>query len=81
MLSRLDISAYKKIYDKNSIAVAVVTILKNSNGEPNDFKYEYLNQAMADIDGLKVSDILGEKYSSLYKKYPSKSPYRDCIRR
>lgn len=77
MLSRLDISAYKKIYDKNSIAVAVVTILKNSNGEPNDFKYEYLNQAMADIDGLKVSDILGEKYSSLYKKYPSKSTMKN----
>ena len=57
MLTRLDISAYKRIYDKNSMAVAVVTLLKNKNGEVNDFVYEYTNQAMADIDGLKAQNI------------------------
>ncbi len=72
MLSRLDISAYKKIYDKNPMAVAVVTLLKNNQGEVVDFEYNYTNQAMADFDGLKPSDIIGRKYSALYKKYPSK---------
>jgi len=77
MLTRLDISAYKRIYDKNSMAVAVVTLLKNKNGEVNDFVYEYTNQAMADIDGIKASDIIGKKYSALYKKYPSKTTLKN----
>ncbi len=76
MLSRLDISAYKKIYDKNPMAVAVVTLLKNKQGEVIDFLYDYTNQAMADIDGLKTSDIIGQKYSAIYKKYPSKKTLR-----
>ena len=77
MLTRLDISAYKRIYDKNSMAVAVVTLLKNKNGEVNDFVYEYTNQAMADIDGIKASDIIGKKYSAIYKKYPSKTTLKN----
>ena len=64
MLTRLDISAYKRIYDKNPMAVAVVTLLKNKDGEVNDFVYEYTNQAMANIDGIKASDIIGKKYSN-----------------
>ncbi len=77
MLTRLDISAYKRIYDKNPMAVAVVTLLKNKDGEVNDFVYEYTNQAMANIDGIKVSDIIGKKYSALYKKYPSKTTLKN----
>ena len=68
MLTRLDISAYKRIYDKNPMAVAVVTLLKNKDGEVNDFVYEYTNQAMANIDGIKVSDIIGKKYCFFPKK-------------
>ncbi len=77
MLSRLDISAYKRIYDKNPMAVAVVTLLKNKQGEVVDFEYNYTNQAMADIDGIEASDIIGKKYSVLYKKYPSKTTLRN----
>ena len=77
MLSRLDISAYKRIYDKNPMAVAVVTLLKNKQGEVIDFEYNYTNQAMADIDGIEASDIIGKKYSVLYKKYPSKTTLRN----
>ena len=77
MLSRLDISAYKRIYDKNPMAVAVVTLLKNMQGEVIDFEYNYTNQAMADIDGIKVTDIIGQKYSAIYKRYPSKTTIRN----
>lgn len=77
MLSRIDISAYKRIYDKNSMAVAVVTLLKNKDGDVVDFEYNYANQSMADIDGIDASDIIGQRYSSLYKKYPSKKTLKN----
>lgn len=72
MLKRLDLSAFKKIYDKSAIAFAVINLIRNAEGVVYDFSYEYVNQAMADIDGIKVSDIAGKRYSSLYKKYPPK---------
>ena len=72
MLKRLDLSAFKKIYDKSAIAFAVINLIRNVEGVVYDFSYEYVNQAMADIDGIKVSDIAGKRYSSLYKKYPPK---------
>ena len=40
MLKRLDISAYKKIYDKNPMAVAIVSLIKNKNSRDYDFLYE-----------------------------------------
>ena len=58
MLTRLDISAYKRIYDKNSMAVAVVTLLKNKNGEvekPEVGLVALLVQGVAtSIDALSV---------------------------
>ena len=64
MLSRLDISAYKRIYDKNPMAVAVVTLLKNKQGEVIDFEYNYTNQAMADIDGIEhASHVKSSDYT------------------
>lgn len=77
MLTRLDISAYKRIYDKNSMAVAVVSLIKNNQGEVVDFEYEYLNQAMADIDGLKTTDIMGKRFSAVYQKYPAKQTLKN----
>ncbi len=77
MLRKFDLSPYKKIYDKSPIAFAVVTLVKNSAGDDYDFQYEYANQAMADIDKIKVSDIIGKRYSALYKKYPPKSTMKN----
>ncbi|MBO5856818.1 MAG: PAS domain-containing protein [Clostridia bacterium] len=72
MLKRLDLTAFKKIYDKSAIAFAVINLIRNDEGVAYDFLYEYANQAMADIDGIKVSDLIGKKYSAIYKKYPPK---------
>ena len=77
MLKRLDLSAFKKIYDKSAIAFAVINLIRNAEGVVYDFSYEYVNQAMADIDGIKVSDIAGKRYSSLYKKYPPKTTLKN----
>ena len=77
MLKRLDLSAFKKIYDKSAIAFAVLKLIRNDEGVAYDFLYEYANQAMADIDGIKVSDIVGKKYSVIYKKYPPKSTIKN----
>ena len=70
MLKRLDLTAFKKIYDKSAIAFAVLNLIRNDEGVAYDFLYEYANQAMADIDGIKASDIVGKKYSAIYKKRP-----------
>lgn len=77
MLKRLDLSAFKKIYDKSAIAFAVLKLIRNDEGVAYDFLYEYANQAMADIDGIKASDIVGKKYSVIYKKYPPKSTIKN----
>ena len=70
MLKRLDLTAFKKIYDKSAIAFAVINLIRNDEGVAYDFLYEYANQAMADIDGIKVSDLIGKKYSAIYKNIP-----------
>ena len=70
MFNKLHLSAFKKIYDDSPVAVAVLRILRDENGKPNDFFYEYVNKAMADFDGLSVADIERKKYSVIYKRYP-----------
>ncbi len=72
MFKRLDLSPFKKIYDKSAIAFAVLKLIRNDEGVAYDFLYEYVNQAMADIDSVKASEIVGRKYSVIYKKYPPK---------
>lgn len=79
MLKRLDSTAFKRIYDKSPIAFAVVTLLRNKKGEVTDFLYEYANQSMADIDNIKSSDIVGKKYSAIYKKYPPKKTLKNLL--
>ena len=79
MLKRLDISAYKKLYDKSPMAVAIVSLIKNKNGVDVDFLYEYTNQAMADVDQLKASDLIGKKYSEIYKKYPPEATMKNLV--
>ncbi len=80
MLKRLDISVYKKIYDKNPMAVAIVSLIKNKNGQDYDFLYEYANQAMADVDELKASDLIGKRYSEIYKKYPPEATMKNLVK-
>ncbi|MBE6748963.1 MAG: response regulator [Ruminococcaceae bacterium] len=77
MLRKFDLSAYKKVYDKSPVAFAILDLVKNDAGEPYDFLYEYANQAMADIDGIKVSDIIGKRYSAIYKKYPPQTTIKN----
>ena len=77
MLRKFDLSAYKKVYDKSPVAFAILTLIKNSAGEPYDFLYEYANQTMADIDGIKASEIIGKRYSAIYKKYPPQTTIKN----
>lgn len=79
MLKIFDISAYKKIYDKSPMAVAIVRLIKNKKGEDYDFLYEYANQTLANADELKVSDLIGKKYSEIYKKYPPKKTMKNLV--
>ncbi|MBR2877335.1 MAG: PAS domain-containing protein, partial [Clostridia bacterium] len=79
MLKKFDVSAYKKLYDDSSMAVAVFKLVENKSGEVCDFIYEYANEATAKNDNLRVKDILGKKYSEIYKKYPPKSTLKNFI--
>lgn len=53
------LEACKALFDRSNQAVGVAHVLVDDEGNPYDFAYAYLNQAMADISNQSREDLLG----------------------
>lgn len=56
-----------EILNKSNIAFGVFKVILDSEGEPVDFEFTYVNDAMAKLEDMAAGKLTGTKFSSLHK--------------
>ncbi len=75
---------YKDILEKALIGYAYNKVIFDENGDPADYVFLEVNKAFEKITGLKASDILNKKASSVLpdsvnKEFEQKSSYKKIV--
>ena len=64
-------NAVKEIYDKSPFAFCVIKVI--TVGETvKDFSFEYANEALATLEGVRLDDLLGKSFCSIFPNADNK---------
>lgn len=55
-----------EIFDKSEVAFCVIQILLDNAGEPYDWKFTYLNEALARLEGKEKDELLGNTFFTIF---------------
>lgn len=66
------IQACRIAFDALPQPFGLARIFVDDAGEPADFRYEYLNQALADLTGLSVEELTGMRSSDMWEGLQSR---------
>lgn len=56
-----------EILNKSNIAFGVFKVILDDEGEPCDFEFTYVNEAMAKLEETSETKLMGTKFSALHK--------------
>lgn len=65
-LAIIDLQPYKECYNNSSLPFCVIELIYDKLRKPTDFKFLYLNKALADIEGKSVDDLLNHQFYSVF---------------
>ena len=65
-MAGLNLKQYKVCFDRSPVAFAVIRVTKNKKGACNDFIFEYVNEALAKLEGLTVANMIGKHFYHIF---------------
>lgn len=65
-MAGLNLKQYKVCFDRSPVAFAVIRVTKNKKGAYNDFVFEYVNEALAKLEGLTIANMVGKHFYHIF---------------
>ena len=65
-MAGLNLKQYKVCFDRSPIAFCVIRVTKNKKGAYNDFIFEYVNEALAELEGLTIANMIGKHFYHIF---------------
>jgi hypothetical protein len=61
-MAGINLKQYKVCFDRSPVAFCVIRVTKNKKGAYNDFVFEYVNEALATLEGLTIANMIGKHF-------------------
>jgi hypothetical protein len=65
-MAGLNLKQYKVCFDRSPVAFCVIRFTKNKKGAYNDFIFEYVNEALAELEGLTIANMIGKHFYHIF---------------
>jgi hypothetical protein len=65
-MAGLNLKQYKVCFDRSPVAFCVIRVTKNKKGAYNDFVFEYVNEALATLEGLTIANMIGKHFYHIF---------------
>src|SRR5574344_102392 len=65
-MAGLNLKQYKVCFDRSPVAFCVIRVTKNKKGAYNDFIFEYVNEALAELEGLTIANMIGKHFYHIF---------------
>jgi hypothetical protein len=65
-MARLNLKQFKVCFDRSPIAFCVIRVTKDKTGRYNDFIFEYVNEALAKLEGIPLDNLVGKHFYQIF---------------
>ena len=65
-MAGINLKQYKVCFDRSPVAFCVIRVTKNKKGAYNDFVFEYVNEALATLEGLTIANMIGKHFYHIF---------------